>query len=195
MSNYRELAKQPTWVSVDGLELYELARQEYGGNNYSLVSYSSLNEKVIINCKIHGLFRQSAIEHLRRKQCPACASENRKIVCKSRNEQTIGEILAANGIEFQCQKSFLDCRYERPLPFDFYFVKNNIRFLVEYDGAQHYYPVDHFGGEEAYKARIVKDEIKNAFARENGLVLIRIPYTQNDDLEGYLLQEIDKYAR
>lgn len=33
MSNYRELAKQPTWVSIDGLELYELARQEYGGNN------------------------------------------------------------------------------------------------------------------------------------------------------------------
>jgi hypothetical protein len=33
VSNYRELAKQPTWVSVDGIELYELARQEYGNNN------------------------------------------------------------------------------------------------------------------------------------------------------------------
>jgi hypothetical protein len=33
MSNYRELASQNGWVNVQGYELLELARQEYGGNN------------------------------------------------------------------------------------------------------------------------------------------------------------------
>jgi len=33
MSTYRELAKGETWVKVGEYELYELARQEYAGNN------------------------------------------------------------------------------------------------------------------------------------------------------------------
>ncbi len=33
ISNYRELAGKDAWVNVQGYELYELARQEYGGNN------------------------------------------------------------------------------------------------------------------------------------------------------------------
>lgn len=33
ISNYRELASQNGWVNVQGYELLELTRQEYGGNN------------------------------------------------------------------------------------------------------------------------------------------------------------------
>lgn len=33
MSSYRELASQNAWVTVQGYELLELARQEYAGNN------------------------------------------------------------------------------------------------------------------------------------------------------------------
>lgn len=33
MSSYHNLAKQDTWVKYGDYELYELARQEYAGNN------------------------------------------------------------------------------------------------------------------------------------------------------------------
>jgi len=47
-------------------------------------------------------------------------------------------------IEYIKQKRFEKCRNKLPLPFDFYLPNENI--CIEYDGIQHFKPIDYFGG-------------------------------------------------
>ena len=75
------------------------------------------------------------------------------------------------------------------LPFDFFFTLYGRHFLVEYDGIQHFEPVDFFGGEAAFGQRQLCDKIKDRFAKEYGYVLIRIPYTVND-ISAYLINAL-----
>ncbi len=78
------------------------------------------------------------------------------------------------------------------MPFDFYFCLNQIHFLVEYDGIQHYEPIDYWGGDEALEKTQRRDAIKTKFAQDNGFILIRIPYTVKN-IEAYLRFELEKY--
>lgn len=61
-------------------------------------------------------------------------------------------------------------------------INNNPIRLIEFDGKQHYKSIDYFGGEERLKMQQKNDEIKNNYAKEHNLPLIRIPY--------YSIQEI-----
>ena len=100
----------------------------------------------------------------------------------SQGELKISTIFNEKGIDFTTQQSFDSCRYEdstRPPRFDFY-VKNN--YLIEYDGQQHFYPIDHFGGDKQFVIQQQRDEYKNQWCKENNIPLIRIPYTKLDTL-------------
>ncbi len=52
----------------------------------------------------------------------------------------------------------------------------SIRTAIEYQGIQHYHPVDFFGGEEALLQRKELDEQKRALCKENGVRLIEWGY-------------------
>lgn len=47
--------------------------------------------------------------------------------------------LEENGLKYITEFWFEDCKDIRVLPFDFYILYNNKIFLIEVDGAQHYY--------------------------------------------------------
>ena len=55
--------------------------------------------------------------------------------------------------------------------------KDNV--LIEYQGIQHYRPVKHFGGTDAFKVQKHRDKLKRDYAKENGYTLIEVPYTEN----------------
>lgn len=93
----------------------------------------------------------------------------------SHGEEFIKQHLIENNINFVQQKVFKDCKYKKPLYFDFYLPDYNI--VIEYDGVQHYFPVEHFGGEEEYSKTIIRDKIKNSYCEKNKIKIIRIPYT------------------
>lgn len=69
------------------------------------------------------------------------------------------------------------CKNKRKLPFDFYIPDLNV--CIEYDGIQHFYPVDQFGGENAFQECQLNDSIKNAFCQTSNITLLRIRYDQN----------------
>lgn len=50
---------------------------------------------------------------------------------------------------------------------------------IEYDGEQHYYPINFFGGEERLKKNIQRDEIKTNYCFVNNIRLLRIRYDEN----------------
>lgn len=105
---------------------------------------------------------------IRGHNCPHCN--------ESKGEKNIRRILSDNNIIFETQKKFKNCVYKNVLPFDFYLPNHNL--LIEYDGIQHSKSIKHFGGEENFELRKLKDRIKTDFAKNNNFKLLRINYTQ-----------------
>lgn len=58
-------------------------------------------------------------------------------------------LLIENNIKFISEKRFNGCKNINELPFDFYLPNQNL--LIEYDGIQHFKPINFFGGEMGLK--------------------------------------------
>lgn len=106
--------------------------------------------------------------------CPICNN--------SVGEKRVANYLTENNISFVQQYSFLDCKHNRLLHFDFYLPDFNA--CIEYDGIQHFEPIDFAGkgkewADEQFKYTILRDKIKNTYCEENQIPLCRIKYTQN----------------
>ena len=116
---------------------------------------------------------------LRGTGCPKCKT--------SIGEKKISQWLDENNINYISQYKFSDCRDIRSLPFDFYLQDYNI--CIEYDGIQHFQPVDYFGGEDDFKITQLHDKIKTQYCKDNNIDLLRISYQQDveKELKKYLL--------
>lgn len=128
-------------------------------------------------------------------KCPSCGKEfealpaavnyNNRISCgcsiMSYGETIIELFLKTLGVSYDKQYSFDDCVYKSKLRFDFAVHDDDSIILIEYDGKQHYEPIDWFGGREAFEETKLRDKIKNNYCKEHNLTLLRLPYTLNDD--------------
>lgn len=143
--------------------------------------------KVNIICNEHGVFKQCWNNHIHGKDgCPSCKS--------SKGENEIKKYLENNNIKYIPQKSFNDCindKTGRKLVFDFYLPKQNI--CIEYDGKQHYFPVEFFGGVKEFNDITYKDNIKNEFCKNNNIKLIRISYKDKNNVEKLLYEQVEVY--
>jgi len=148
--------------------------------NYSLVDYVSAHKKVTIVCNLHGEFKQKPSSHLMGRGCPTCK--------QSVGEKKISKFLEKNKIMFESEKKFEGCKNKNHLLFDFYIPKQNI--LIEYDGKQHFKPIDFFGGVQGFTNQKNNDKLKNKFAKEKGIKLLRIPYYDIDNIDYLLSSEL-----
>ena len=147
--------------------------------DYSKVEYINATTKVIIICPLHGEFKQTTNNHLTGFGCPSCN--------ESKGELRIKEYLNSKNINFKIQFKFKNCKNLETnylLPFDFYLPKYNI--CIEFDGMQHFKPIEHFGGEIAFKKLQHRDNIKINFCKNNNIKLLRIPYNKFNDIESIL---------
>lgn len=146
---------------------------EIHGNRfkYDFSNFKSVHTKINIICENGHNFKQKISNHLQGKGCAVCN--------ESFGERFISLYLERNGIEYEKQKTFDDCIYQDKLKFDFYIPEKNM--LIEFDGIQHFEPIDHFGGMREFKKQIKKDEIKNRYCLDKNIDLIRIKY--NDDID------------
>lgn len=170
-SNTKEFIKKAKMVHGD---IYD----------YSSVDYVNNRICVEIICFKHGKFPQAPTLHLRKQGCPKCN--------ESKGEKKIAEILNSLNKIFEQEKVFSTCKNKRSLPFDFYLPDQNL--LIEYDGKQHFKPT-WFGkaknrNEEqlaaCFKRIQLHDLIKTKWAKDNAIKLIRIPYTQFNNIESIL---------
>ena len=102
----------------------------------------------------------------------------------SNGEFKILEYLQINNILFEREKTFNDLIYIKNLRFDFYIPKQKI--AIEFDGKQHYEPVDCFGGDDAFIETQKRDKLKDVYCKEKNIKLIRIPYFKIDDINEIL---------
>lgn len=105
--------------------------------------------------------------------CPKCN--------ESKGERRIRIWLEKNNIDYIHQHKYEDCKDIYPLPFDFYIPTYNV--LIEYDGEQHFRPIDLFGGQEYFEYIQKHDTIKNEYCENNGISLLRIPYYKFNNIE------------
>lgn len=138
--------------------------------DYSLVVYKNHMTKVEIICKKHGNFWQTPNNHLRGNGCPICKD--------SKGEKIISWFLNKCNVEFIKQMKFKNCRYIDVLPFDFYLPQYNT--CIEYDGEQHFKPLNYCGGEKGFENILKKDKIKTNYCNDNNIKLLRITY--KDDI-------------
>lgn len=108
------------------------------------------------------------------RHCPVCHSLSHN----SKGEEKIAELLRLQGLPFEMEKSFEECKSRKNirLRFDF-FVDNS--WLIEFDGEQHF-KVTPWSLDLDYVKE--KDETKNDFCRKVGYPLIRIPYWEYENM-------------
>ena len=98
------------------------------------------------------------------------------------------------GYDIDPQHVFPDCKYINCLRFDGYSEVHNIAF--EYQGQQHYYPVDFSGkndgtAEKEYELNVIRDNIKRDYCQKNNIKLIEIPYWEYDNMESFLRRKLN----
>lgn len=106
----------------------------------------------------------------------------------SHGEDKIKELLDKNNIKYLYNdiyfKDLKNPKGNDYLRYDFIIINENNtpKYLIEYDGEQHFKPIENWGGIERYEKQKLYDEIKNQYALNNNLPLIRIPYTHYKEL-------------
>ena len=113
--------------------------------------------------------------------CPYCNS--------SKGELIISKVLDTLNINYEAQKTFDDLKDKSYLSYDFYIPDQNI--LIEYQGLQHYKPVEYFGGENQFKVQQQHDKLKSEYAKTNNYNLIAVPYTEDtfSKIKKYLIKQ------
>ncbi|HBE9985023.1 hypothetical protein C4207_01270 [Clostridioides difficile] len=111
--------------------------------------------------------------------CPKCS--------KSKGEKRVEQYLINNNIKYKDEVKFksLVSNLGNPLRYDFYLMDYNI--LIEYDGEFHF--KEYFEGQK-FNKNLLHDKMKNDYAKEKNIKLIRIPYWDFDNIEEILDREI-----
>lgn len=151
-------------------QFIEDAKRLHGDKyDYSRVKYHGNKKPVEIVCPTHGSFWQKPNSHLTsRNGCRFCM--------ESKGERAIEMLLKKYQINHIREYRLVPYLYR----YDFYLPDLNI--YIEFNGLQHYKPVDMFGGEAAFWKVKENDKIKKELVKASDSHLIILSYLHlNDD--------------
>lgn len=98
----------------------------------------------------------------------------------SSGEVAVYNTLLANGVDFVEEYEFDDLvtKDGRHLRFDFavFDENDNVDFVIEFNGAQHYRPINAFGGMANFKKQRYNDNEKRKYCLRKKIPLVEIPY-------------------
>lgn len=152
-------------------------------NEYTYISsFTTMHKKLKIRhniCKTEYLVTpyHLLVEGTR---CPKCKNIN-----NSKGVRLIEEFFKNNNINFIKSYYIPDCKVKRSLEYDFIIKdeNNNILYAIEYDGEQHF--KNKFKNNNLQEQRR-NDNIKNNYAIENKIKLIRISYKMENHIIVFL---------
>lgn len=154
--------------------------------------YKNTHTKIECKCKIDSTIWFAYPANLLNGSagCPHCNM--------SVGERKLLDTLKKIKVNFIPQHTISDCKFIFNLKFDAFDIDNNIAF--EYNGEQHYRPVDFAGkGEEWAKKEFEKttrrDNAKIEYCKNNGIPIVIIPYWEKDNMESYILNELNKLKK
>lgn len=136
--------------------------------DYEIIgSYINDNTKIAVEHLTCGTeYQVTPRNFLSGRRCPFCKS--------SKGERYIEKVLIKYGVPFVREKGVLGLYSDRgrPLRFDFITPLG----VIEYNGIQHYEPIEFFGGVEGYKTLVKHDNRKKEFTEDKNIPLHIIHY-------------------
>lgn len=147
--------------------------------DYTSIHHTYKSNRSILNirCITHNkTFYQSANDHAVSGGCEDCKY-------KSIGEELIMSILSEKNIEYIHNWGKHDCKLGKgKAKFDFYLPHENL--IIEYDGEQHFKPVQYgtmskMDAIKEFKIRKKYDKIKDYWAKKNKINFLRIKYDEN----------------
>lgn len=145
-----------------------------------LSNYISYHEKIKLKGICGHEFETTWNKVLNRNQieCQECVRKRKE----SKACINITNILEEDKIIYIKEYKIEECKNTLPLPFDFAIFKNDeLQFLIEYDGEQHFKPASKFNEKKGFEYRQKNDAIKDKYCRDNNIKLYRIRYDENEE--------------
>lgn len=133
-----------------------------------LSKYQGNKAMLSFKCEHGHIFQKRVDQAITTINCPQCKPA-------SSGELYITNYLKRHNIKYISLFKPNSCKDKNALHFDFK-IKN---ILIEYQGLQHYQPIEHFGGQKAFMIQQKHDQIKRDWAIKHGYREIEIKYGQN----------------
>ena len=152
--------------------------------DYSLFTkYHSKKDIIQVICPKHGAWSISVSNHLYMQSgCPHCK--------RSLGEEHIAQFLDRFNIKYQEQyrikNESLLC-INMYMMVDFFLPQYDI--VIEYNGIQHYKESPLFDG-RTFEQQQERDNAVRMYCKEHGIKLVEIPYTDFDNIESILTEEL-----
>ncbi len=155
-----------------------LIKEEYQnllGEEYTILGeYKGKEHPVLLR---HNLCGFCYTRNARHYTCPKCSG--------SKGEKSIAFWLEQNNIKYE--REYRVNIQGHILRFDFYIPNKDI--FIEYQGEQHFKPVEKFGGEKTFQRQCEYDKLKKDWLSEKNKICYFINYNENiqDKLKEYFL--------
>lgn len=156
------------WTRDDFIKYSSKIHNNY--YSYNNLIWNGFTNPVTITCPKHGDFNQNAYVHLRvRCGCPKCN--------QSHGEVEVTNCLESLKLEYIYQH-YIKNPYRESSNFcvDFLFKIKDCTYIIEYNGRQHYEPVEKFGGEDQFLKQQQRDSDLRKYCAENNINLLEIRY-------------------
>lgn len=169
-------------------EKFDKEVRDLVGKKYTVLGdYKNANTKILIrhNEGCGHEYKVKPTSFLQGNRCPKCKM--------SKGENRIDRLLDRLNIPYQREKRFEECQDKMKLPFDFGIEndKGDIVALISFDGKQHYKPNGFFGDNNDWKMQVLRDHIKDQFAFNNDIPLLRTNYMDRDN--GTLIAKVKEF--
>lgn len=155
----------------------DILLEELGNDVQLLELYKNTDTPILIHNNRCGHTYKIAMSHLlgsNKNACPICNSSiGEKEIIYNLNNMHISYIR-----EYKMQINGQDIRV------DFYLPNQNC--IIEYNGIQHYQPVEHFGGQEAFVKQQQRDNLLTQYCIENNISLLVISYKEFNKIKDKL---------
>ena len=157
---------------IDYPEFIEELRTVWGEKYHVKPEHYESYQSFQVYCKKHDYYwNTNGSNFLKGHGCRHCGFS------VSKGENKILTYLKKNKVDFLEQYSFIDMTSKRKLRCDFYLPKLNL--VVEYNGRQHYFPVEFFGGKKGLEETQKRDKIKFDYCKKNKINFEIIKYDES----------------
>jgi ribosomal protein S27E len=165
-------------------------KQFISDNSYELLNpdeYTNSNRyNLILLCPNGHEWKVSFSAFNMGNRCPFCAM--------SSGEQIIANWLVANNYCFQYNYTVSEVTtnpFSHP-KFDFKIMQGDKFCFVEYDGKQHFEPIEYFGGVEGFNNLVRVDRGKDKYCQQHSIPLLRISYSNHNKIVSLMEKFIDE---
>jgi hypothetical protein len=167
-------------IEYNHTRMNNIQNQKFGLLTALYINGTNNNKSIIWHCKCDcGNECDVSNRDLLTGNTKSCGCQRNN----SYGEQRIIQLLKENHISFESEKTFGTCRFldtHALARFDFY-VDN--KYLIEFDGVQHIKEGKGvFDNPKKFTITQEHDRYKNQWCKDNNIPLIRIPYTQYNNL-------------